>query len=117
MFNAIANSIEEYQNEKAKFIAEEILNQLGGNRKLSAMIAMHNLYFSKDSSKMTQGYLQFDFKGCRIASRVRIFLDHNDTYTLRFFTKTGVLKNTVSNVYNDNLIEVFQNYTKLYLSL
>ena len=105
----------EIRDQKAKTIAEEILRQLGGNRKLSAMIAMNNVFFGMDY--LNKGYLQFDFKGCRIASRVRIFLEHNDTYTLEFYTKTGVLKATKKNVYNDNLIEKFQNYTKLYLSL
>jgi hypothetical protein len=101
--------------EKANQVAKEILNQLGGNRKLSAMIAMHNVYFSTDS--LSQGFLQFDFKGCRIASKVRIFLEYNDTYTLKFYSKSGIEKHTIQGVYNDMLIEVFQNHTKLYLSL
>jgi len=107
--------IEIRNQEKSNQVAEEILNQLGGNRKLSAMIAMHNLYFSTDS--LTQGFLQFDFKGCRIASKVRIFLEYNDTYTLKFYSKSGIEKHTIQGVYNDMLIEVFQNHTKLYLSL
>jgi hypothetical protein len=101
--------------EKANQVAKEILNQLGGNRKLSAMIAMHNVYFSTDS--LSQGFLQFDFKSCKKASKVRIYLEYNDTYTLKFYTKSGIEKHTIQDVYNDNLIEVFENYTGLYLSL
>jgi hypothetical protein len=106
--------IEIRNQEKANRVAEEILNQLGGNRKLSAMISMHNLYFSTDS--LTEGFLQFDFKGCKKAFKVRIYLEYNDTYTLKFYSKS-FKKHTIQGVYNDNLIEVFQNYTKLYLSL
>ena len=104
----------EIRNQEAKTIAEEILNQLGGSRKLSAMIAMNNIFFGLDS--LNKGFLQFDFKGCKKVSKVRIFLEYNDTYTLKFYTKSGIEKHTIHHVYNDNLIQMFETYTKLYLS-
>ncbi len=96
--------------------AETTAEQLGGFAKLQVMIGAHN--FSYD----TKGSLSFQFKGSRKANLAKVILDENDTYTLvltMIHPKTGKLKETtiLTDLYSEDLKEIFESETGLRLSL
>ena len=97
-------------------VALTILQQMGGQRKLKAMIGAH--YFSGDDNM-----LMFSFKGCRKANKCRVTLDYaSDLYIFELFKfspkkldSTPVFK--LEGVYFDMLKPIFEDETGLYLSL
>ena len=98
-------------------VAETIINQLGGSRKLAAMIGARDFVGSSDS-------VQFKFKGSRKANTARIVLDPNDTYTLELWKINTNPRNfrsdqvfSSSGLYADALRPTFERETGLYLSL
>ncbi len=97
-------------------IAHTTLAQLGGSGKLQAMIGAHN--FTSDE----KGTLGFHFKGCRKANILQIELDPSDTYNVKFLKfnkRTLELKDVkeYTMVYADQLKEIVESFTGLYLSL
>jgi len=97
-------------------VAKTILEQLGG-RKFLVMTGANNLIGSSNSLKMRLPNALCDGKRC---SGIIITLDPSDTYTVQAVyirkLEMKILK-TVSNVYCDNLQEVFTSLTGLYTSL
>lgn len=97
----------------SKQVAEIIVQQLGGFGKLKCMVAANNFGTSGDN-------LSFKFKGSKIANYIKITLNSLDLYDVEFGKIWGhnykVIKE-VNGVYNDQLIPIFENTTKLYLSL
>ena len=97
-------------------VANEIRNQLGGNR-LVAMVGAYNFVGETDGN-----YLRFRFKGSRKMNMITITLNALDTYDIEF-QKYSPSKLTVSTVeefkgaYADMLISIFEKTTGLYLSL
>lgn len=96
-------------------ISDTILAQLGGIRKLMAMIGAHNFVIEEKG-------LQFTFKGCKKANICRILLSPSDTYRFELYRfKKSEMKlkeiEIIEDVYNDQLINVFQESTGLFLSL
>lgn len=96
-------------------IAATILRQLGGVGRLSAMIAASSFSDHGDA-------LSFKFKGCRKYNVCKVTLAPDDTYTveLRHFSlRTLKDKNEVSfsGIYADNLKNLIESETGLYLSL
>ena len=94
-------------------IANEILKQLGGRNKLTMMIGM------KDAFAIENG-LVFKFKMSKIANYVSIVLNGNDLYDVTFKKLRGFNSKDVEileDVYCDDLKSIFENTTKLYLSL
>ena len=101
------------RQEEAQIVAETIMDQLGGGRKLKMMIGMHTAFFG--TSK--QGpFLQFGYKMSKHSNKVRITLNGSDTYTVEFCkgVKCTALKEYI---YGDMLINLFEKTTGLYLSL
>jgi hypothetical protein len=101
-------------------VADEILQQLGGPRRLKAMIGAKNFL----SEKKGLGALRFDFmpgmgkKGK--VNFVRITLDPSDTYSVEFGfkTKSGYKKvSEFDNIYVEQLRKLFESETGLRLSL
>jgi len=95
-------------------IAQIIINQLGGFGKLKAMINARNFVTDGDYK------LTFHFSGSRLFNAITIFLNAMDTYDLRFMKlgKFDIIKELkTEGIYNDMLIDVFENTTKLRLSL
>lgn len=97
-------------------IAETTLAQLGGHGRLRAMIGAE--MFTHDE----HGTLRFRFKGYRKANTLEVTLDPTDTYTMRFLKVTNYGLNakevkTYDGVYCDQLKEIFERETGLYLSL
>lgn len=97
-------------------IAQTILQQLGGQRKLIAFIGAYDIFALEEKG------LSFKFKGSRKFNYCKIFLTPMDTYTLIFQKwnwKANSLKNetTFEDVYCEDLIPFFEETTGLYLSL
>jgi len=96
-------------------IATTILKQMGGRSRLEAMVGATNFFSIKDGNG-----LSFRFKGSKIANYVEIVLNSLDTYTVRFVKIRGTdvkeIK-TAHTVFYDSLKELFENTTKLYLTL
>lgn len=90
-------------------ITETTITQLGGQNKLVAMIGANT--FSATGTNT----LNFKFKGSKVANYVSISLV-NDTYNLTFMKKFDVVKN-IENVFVSDLINIFENTTKLRISL
>lgn len=98
--------------------AETILSQLGGAGKLKAMIAAHDMFYDKDGS------LSFKFKGSRKLNYCKVTLNGMDLYNMelgRIAKKDGIpaynKKESIDDLYWDQLKPVFEKETGLYLSL
>lgn len=95
-------------------IAQTIIDQLGGSGRLMAMIGIWNI-------RQENNGVSFRFRGSQIANYVKITLN-NDTYTLEFML-INPCKNlceqreSFSDVYNEMLKSMFEDYTSLRLSL
>ena len=104
----------EYQKE----IATTIIQQMGGN-KLVAMVGAKNFSFGTiEYDGFTQPYMIFQFamsrkyKYCRV-----IYEEGKDTYVFQLLNNKGVVKESISDAYCDDLIPLFEEKTGLYLSL
>ncbi|MDA3854893.1 MAG: hypothetical protein PF569_01445 [Candidatus Woesearchaeota archaeon] len=102
--------------ENAMTIIETMVSQLGGNKAL----AMTGGRFIADTENCT---LRFIFKGSRKMNRVHIKYDEAlDLYNMDFLKyspskMTSKSVKTFEGVYCDQLIELFEETTGLYLSL
>jgi len=110
----LKNAVEPAQSGDAKQRAETIIQQMGGSGKLRAMVGATQFAFD-DSG------VRFSFKGCRKANKCVVELTAMDTYNLKFYryspTKgTCDEKQAYEGVYCDQLIELFEGYTGLYLT-
>ncbi len=96
-----------------KQVALTIGNQLGGLGRLKAMIGAYNFVAHEDG-------LSFKFKGCKYCNYCKITLDPSDTYSVEFGRVRRfeyIAKDTMTGIYNDMLIDTFEDYTGLYLTL
>ncbi|BDA76070.1 hypothetical protein CAL7716_102360 (plasmid) [Calothrix sp. PCC 7716] len=103
-------------NNKLSFIAKTIIEQMGGMGKLVAMIGAWNF----QEEKKPDG-ISFRFKGSKIANHVKITLV-SDLYIVQFSlisAKDGLCREgeKYEGVYDTMLKGIFEDYTKLYLSL
>jgi len=97
-----------------KQIAEQTLMQLGGQSRIRAMVGASYFMYGK------YGSLSFSFKGSQYASRVSIFLNSSDLYDLTFYAWSNNslhMVKVIRNVFAEDLIPMFEQYTGLYLSL
>lgn len=97
-------------------IAQTTLSQLGGSGRLTAMIGADGFGAADDDATLV-----FRFKGSRKGGNVvHITLDATDTYSVTFFKCSGYSYNRVGaydGVHADQLRNVFETHTGLYLSL
>lgn len=94
-------------------ITETIFQQFGANK---AMVMIGGRAMSEESRQT----LHIQFKGSRNAKLLTIKLEANDTYTMKFFKVKKyipVVVKEIQGVYSDMLKDVFEDFTKLYLSL
>lgn len=93
--------------------AKIIIQQLGGFGKLKAMVGANT--FIKDG----ENNIQFRFKGSSKANYVSVTLNDKDLYDMAF-CKVGRInvknKKHFNDIYNDKLVEIFENHTGLYLT-
>lgn len=92
-----------------------VFQQLGGFGRLRAMVGM------KDATYDTKNqWISFKFKGSPKANYVKITLNGKDLYDVQFLKIWGLKFKEVAvfnDVYNDQLIELFEKTTGLYLTL
>lgn len=96
-------------------VAETIAAQMGGTRRLSVMIGATGFVADVNS-------LKFSFKRCKRANMFRVTLDATDTYTVEFFKysprkATCDVVKSHELVYADQLVDLFESFTGLYVSL
>lgn len=94
-------------------VAQTILSQLGGN-KFIAMTGASNLGGTDNSLSFKIG------KNSKKVTHVRIELNANDLYDVKFFGGRGVNLRCISefeNVYSENLVELFESETGLFTKL
>jgi len=94
-------------------VAKEILRQLGGN-KFIAMTGAKNFGVTENSLNFKIG------KNSSSANWVKVVLNGKDLYDVSFFQirrhKIKTLK-TYNDIYNDQLRDIFTDFTGLYTSL
>lgn len=96
-------------------VANNILAQLGGSRRLNSMLGAYD--FMGDETSLT---FKWKVKGNGAANCAKVTLDPTDTYSVTFYKITRGKAETVKEVplvYSDNLQSVIENTTGLYLSL
>jgi len=92
---------------------QETIRQLGGAGRLKMMVGAENFVGSEKA-------LSFKFTGSEKFSHVRISLNEFDAYGVEFMKIRGTKilnTETLDMVYADQLVEVFESKTGLYLSL
>ena len=119
-----------YTDKEKMEIATTIIQQMGGGGKLRAMVGASDIF-------ALEAGVQFSFKGCKEANKVKIDLTEMDTYNISFYKipKLGKIntKNlesfmakietcntpikTFEGAYEDMLKPIFEETTGLYLSL
>jgi hypothetical protein len=96
-------------------VAKTIIQQMGGQGRLVAMLGAYNFVGSENS-------VAFRFK-CRAhngANGLYIRLDPSDTYTVEFISCRGMsrkVKGSFQDIYAEDLRSLFEGQTGLYLSL
>lgn len=103
------------QTDEQQQIAQTVVQQLGGQRRLKLMVDAWNFHQENNG-------VSFRFKGSKIANYIKITLAANDTYTLEFMLinpSKGLCepKEIFPHIYVEMLQGTFQDYTKLALSL
>ena len=100
--------------EESSAIATTIANQLGGTRKLAMMVGAKNFVALESGLTFKLG------KGTKNGiTHVTVTLDADDTYTVRFQRVYGhkvTEKGSSSDVYCDQLVNLFESTTGFYLS-
>ncbi len=107
----------------AKAVSGEIVNQLGGNRAMS-MIGTKKLVFSQNGNDVTLN-IHFAAKAKKVNGKSPnifqvTYVHVSDLYTIAFLRIHGTnltTLETTENVFCDQLVEMFETTTGLYLSL
>lgn len=100
-------------------IAETIIQQMGGAGRLKAMVGANSfIYGPIDYKGFTQPFMAFKFKmNPKIKSLRVIYEEGKDTYVMQFLGRTGKVISEIDDVYCDDLIDIFEQTTGLYLRL
>lgn len=102
-------------------VGKILLQQLGGSRRLKAMIGARGFLYL-NTAGYGLGGIKFDFPrpGRGMPNSIQIWLDPDDTYTMQFGSKHNLswkkLKE-LKGVYAEDLKRNFEKATGLYLSL
>lgn len=105
-------------------IATTILEQMGGTSRLNAMIGANTFvdFSTNPESKYYEPSVGFRFKARakNKANYIKVVLDPSDTYTVTFCRLHGYNTkeiSSVSGIYAEQLIPLFEGETGLYLTL
>lgn len=109
--NKKGKKLKEYSSTEAKQIADTIASQLGGYGKLKSMIGADNFGYDEDGSLSFKIKASSKFKYCKIK------LNANDLYDVEFFSQSGKPVKSMENVYAEDLKRIFEETTRLYMSL
>ena len=98
--------------------AETIFKQFGGQQKLKFFVGANNFTYH-NRPEVEEVDATFNFKMCSKANTVKVIYHRcPDVYTLQFWKVTksqNKLVNSYTHVYFDQLIELFEKETGLYL--
>lgn len=104
-------------------VQTNILNQLtqtdNGYARLKAMVGAENFMYSGHED-LPPDNISFKFKGSRLASHVKITINHYDLYDLEFTKQRGFDVYDVANFENafaEDLRDIFEDVTGLHLQL
>ena len=120
------------ENKERLQVAQTIVKQMGGQRRLNLMVGAHNWQMGGDEHD--RHFVSFHFKGSRSHNYCKVTLDYNsDLYIVsigQIRNKTEEIvpgvkikmptykeKYNCEGVFFDQLIEIFERETGLYLSL
>jgi hypothetical protein len=95
-------------------VGKIILEQMGGYGRLKAMIGAQVAFIHNGVA------IQWPSKQRSKGNRVEIVLQPSDTYEMTFYNVSGASKKPVKkydDIYNDQLIELFEHQTGYYLHL
>jgi len=105
--------------KEALAISETVIQQLGGHNRLKVMVGANNFSFlnEKEATVVTT---TFNFKGSKKMNLCQIIYRRcPDTYIVKFWKKgTKTMPKVISeheDIYCDQLIELFEKETGLYL--
>ena len=98
--------------------AHEIIRQMGGAARLKMFVGTKQ-FSAQEPGENDRGAVSFRFKGSRKFNHLKVVLDFSDTYTLTFsrLSRLGDVtkQKEFSMIYCDQLVELFENTTELYL--
>lgn len=98
--------------------ATEIFRQLGGQKRLAALVGATNFTFGKTQDGDT--VVSFKIKASREVNMILISLTPADTYTVKLANLTGInfrIVKEYKGVQNDNLLSVLEEGCACYFSL
>lgn len=109
-----------YTKMELQQIGQTILQQMGGQNKLSAMIAINHIGVGINGAG--NPYISFSFKGNPKITHCVITLNKMDLYDLDFIhlhprSHERTVFKEVKDIYAESLKSTFENVTGLYLSL
>jgi len=101
-------------------VADTILSQLGGGPRVNAFIGIKQLRALTNEAGECNGLgIKFAANAKKGANYCTITLSPKDTYDVKFFKLQGLVSTELSSfedTYCDQLVELFENATGLYLS-
>ena len=100
--------------QEREFIASETLRYLGGANRLQVMIGASQFYAGE------KGELGFKFKGNRSMNYVKFTVNGKDLYDVEFYKIVKFEMKPIkkfNDYYFDQIKELFEQTTRLYLSL
>lgn len=100
-------------------VANEILRQLGGNRAVCMIGAKNLAAHNEQRGALSFRHMKSNVEG-KPVNYFKVVLNEDDTYDVEFGWIRGTkytVRKSVQGIYNDQLQEVFQEETKLYLTL
>lgn len=100
-------------------VAKEILRQFGGNRSTMMIGAKNLVGHDEKRGGLSMRHMKTSIKG-KPANYFKVVLNENDLYDLEFGWIRGVnytVRETMTDVFAEDLVSMFEDTTKLYLSL
>jgi len=101
-------------NENAELVAKEIFRQLGG-QKFKVMTGAYNFLYEDEKNGIIS--LRFSFKGSKKSNMLKIEYNRYKDYYKMIFYKNGKIMQEYDSIYNDQLQELFTEFTGLYTTL
>lgn len=101
-----------------KKVAQEIIRQLGGTGRLSALVGAHTFVY--EQNKKGETIVSFKIKASPIVNLIKITYTVLDTYTVECIKYKDLDIKVISkkeDVYEDNLLDILEEACKCYFTL
>jgi len=93
-------------------IAQTILDQMGGMGTLRVFVGAKRFTIVENGVRFW-----VTAKAAKAIKIVEVTLDPNDTYNVKFMGRTFAVKDSTDGAYAEDLMDIFERATKLYLSI